>query len=1465
MNKIKPDIPLWAKVGKRVWVEVRDSAQLEVLEYTEAVVSHVDYDAKDLRVKDMTTNEEKDIRGDRVHEREEKHAIVNDLADIPTLNDAELLKHLETRYKNNLIHCYCGPTLIVINPYKKIEREESDDTRNAILKCLMEKRMKDSFPHVWTISAQSWDYMLTQNQNQAICISGESGAGKTESTKRCLEFITQMKGESRSLTYVPIEQKIMSCNPLLEAFGNSKTFRNDNSSRFGKYTTLFVDKHKKSVKGASIENYLLEKSRITNLAKEERNYHILYAMCRFMPNNLKAQYKLLDKDGVCKMEHFNYLNQSSIYETPKVNDKEFYEDVEKSFKDLDFSHGQQDGIWRMLASVLHLGNLRIDESTYEEGSKACKIFRDDTWEKVISLLQIDQNAFEEALTNKEIRVGASVTKSPLSPARTQNSIDTIARDIYNRLFNWIVKKLNKTLLPPNPQDPNFLTIGVLDIFGFEIFGKNSIEQLFINFANEKLQGLYIDYIFKNECRIFEEEGLGQYTSLIEYKDNRPLLISLDNVKMPPGVFDLIDQTCSLNKNDETLHSEIMKTHKNSNYIGFPKFAKQLSFIVKHTARDVEYLTDGFVEKNKDELSVFLQAAIDTSHKEVVDIFNEINGLGISKGQNEEVKKNPKEKYLGYKFRRNMDDLINTLARCYCHFVRCIKPNEQKKADFWNGQLALMQIRYMGLLDSLKVRKLSYPFRFEYKKFFESYQDLDMGANGSKNFNDLVKENANFLDLCKELLKYCGVEFVDKDLLYGKTRIFLNEKFKIQLDKALMVKQKAKKDALKKISELYKSYICKRETEKFFSRVHHSIAIAKDLLRSWTAKIDSMKYKNYLKTTIQFQRKFRSKLNSREWRLKSNNMQIVSKYLGLVKFTKIVLYVLNHKRKISLMQAMLDRKVMDSKLRVCKDHFNFIFQNAWAQIKKNMIDYSSLYVQRTFRAYLLRKKLRQEYQVLNSKVQEGKVYTAATNIQRFVRGFLVRTQYQNVVRSIRKIQGFVKMIWLRSYFRQVLKSTYKIQKFFRKMYFRRMITNPEMQDFLQLYNQSIADAVSIEYGLLFSDSPLSDNIANSPFPSIDSIIQPVLNYKQFIPPNKEIELNKNAKLASVLIDISVPLDTSSVYETPWAFEFASFLKKVHTKGARLLHLEIGESFTIAVTDDKEVHTWGVNDYGQCGRDRFSDSFSVSNAPIKNLSGAPAKIITAGKDSSLLVDEYGNVYVWGKNHEGQLGLGHTRHLNELIVHTAIKDPIKAAVSKEGINYVVSGEGKVISWPHTLVRENSREANTEINPFKPYQLLFPVNTKILNVSAGSDFAMFLTNNGLLYSIGENKFGELGLGDRARRTVPVLISALRDSNEKIVEVSCGHKHVIVQSVIGKLYTWGLNNNYQLGQTDKKPRFTPVKYSIPGYDSIRAKIRSVQAGLTSTVVLLEDRQIYFSGIIGASKGTPSKQPSRLIYEEKVY
>lgn len=1465
MSKVKPEIPLWAKPGKKIWYEIRESTDTEVEEYREAEVETCNYEKRELTIKDLKMNKTLEAKGDRIYEREEKHEIINNLSDIPTLNDAELMKHLEVRYNNELIHCFCGLTLIVINPYKQIERETSSATMEKILKYLADKKLNECFPNVWTISATAWNNLFTMNLNQAVCISGESGAGKTESTKRCLEFITQMKGTGTSVVAQPIEKKIMSCNPILEAFGNAKTIRNDNSSRFGKYTTLYVDKVKRSVKGAAIENYLLEKSRVTSIGDKERNYHIFYAFCQFMPKEKQRQYLLLNDEDHCDMRHFNYLNQSVVYEDPKVNDEEFWTDVSTSLNILRFTPGQQDAMWRSLAAILYIGNLRIDDSTYVEGSKPCKIHRDENWRRVTALLGIKEDAFEEALTNKELKVGGTSTKSPLKVSNVKNNIDTIAREIYSRMFNWIVKKINGNLLPPNPKNPNFQTIGVLDIFGFEIFTRNSIEQLFINFANERLQGLYIDYIFKNECRIFEEEGLGEYTSLIVYKDNKPLLLALDNTKLPPGIFDLVDNTCALNKNDEYLHGDIMKNHKNSPSIIFPRIAKGLVFIIKHTARDVEYLTDSFVEKNKDELSNFLQTAFETSQKEVVAVFNNLIEGEVK--SEEEVKKNPKEKYLGYKFRKNMNDLVETLGSCYCHFVRCIKPNEQKRANHWDEKLALTQIRYMGLLDSLKIRKLSYPFRWTFDKFFQVFQDLDLSPNGSKRYTDLANERPNFKEMNVELLKYCGVAFSEKDVLYGKSKIFLNEKFKINLDKALYQKQKTKIKALETIADCFKTYQAKREIATYFSNYGRSIMIARDLLKSWTAKIEGLEHKKFKLIVRRIQGNFRLNQRKREMRLQKSNMLLVVKRLVLQKLAKQLSYVYYYNNKVAVMQAMLERKIKDSKNRICQEFIGEIFENGWQVILHKLRDQSILDVQRTLRGFLVRKGKQDIVKEFSNKISESKEYNAAANIQRMVRGFLVRRKLLKLNKAARKIQGFVKMRWLRGYFKQIQKAAYVIGRFFKKMYIRKMKNKQNMSDFLFVYSDYTDKIVRLENDILFSeDNGLQQSILASPFSGSKAETVPrILNYRSFVPPNKDIELNKNAKLMSLLIDLNVNIDTSSIYKNSWAVEFSAFLKQTHEKGARMLHLEIGDSFTLGITDDKEIFTWGANDFNQCARDINSDSFSVSAVNIKQLGDFNPRIVSAGKEHSLLVDEFGKIQLWGKNVDGQFGCARNAEGDRVHELSGIKEQIQSAVTKENTSFVVTTDGKAYQWPKNKREEAENDRTDGLNTFKPIELSFGCPVKVQNVDAGTDYTVFLTSNGQVFAMGSNSAGELGLGDFIPRHKPTLINWLTDKNEKITEISCGHKHVLAQTLVGKIYAWGLNHDYQLGQGDTSNRSSPVRWTISEYESLRVKTRNIQAGFNNSFVLLGDRVVFYAGVVSSNSQKPAKTPSRFQYEDKFF
>jgi myosin-5 len=1497
MNKVPPEIPIWAKNGRKVWVEVRDSTGAEVIEYLSGTISFLDFDTRVLRVRMNENGEEKQFKGDQILDRTETDDLYNDLGDIPILNDAEILHNLQLRYNKNLIHCFCGPTLIVINPYKKIDHEESDDTRNRIIKGLVEKRVKDLPPHIWTISALAFDSMLAQQQNQAICISGESGAGKTECTKKCLEFITQLKGESRSLTFVPIEQKILSCNPILEAFGNAKTFRNDNSSRFGKYTVLFIERHKKNVRGASIQNYLLEKSRITNLAKEERNYHIFYAMCRFMPAKKMQKYHLLGSNGRCNLEDFNYLNQSSIFEVPKVNDQEFYEDVCKGFNDLNFHKEQKDAIWRILASVLLIGNFTVDGSTFQEGSKSCSIKKDNNWSKVGQLLEGDLQSFEEALTYKVIKVGTTVTKSPLSPSKVRTYIDTLTRELYNRMFNWIVKKLNITLLPKNLQDPSFLTIGVLDIFGFEIFAKNSLEQMFINYANERLQGLYVDYIFKNECRIFEEEGLGKYTSLIVYKDNKSLVLSLDNPKLPPGLFDLLDQTCSLNKTDDVFHNELQKNHKASEHMSFPKIQKNLSFTVRHTARDVEYLADSFVEKNKEEFPEFLQKFINTCKTSIVGIFNNTLDHPIKEEPELVDPKKGRQLSLGFKFRRDMDDLVNQLAKCYCHFVRCLKPNELKKANLWNPPLALMQVRYMGLLDSLKIRKNSFPFRYTYTKFFEIFQDIDISPEAQKSFSKLEAERANFESLSKNLLAHCGIKMTERDLLFGRTRIFLNERLKVDLEKALILKQKQKKEALQVIQELYKSFVRRRDITVFAKTTDKSIRISRDLLRSWTAKIDGMRFKFMMKMIRRMQARFRMNRALRLQRLKTHNMHLITSYLGVFKFTKIIQYMLYHKRKLAVIQAMMDRRIKESQLRFCRSQVLRCIEISWSKIKQRKDHVSSLAIQRVFRAYALRLQRKSDFLMLTKKIETSRDNRAAVAIQRIVRGYLIKSRFKRLNDSAKKIQGVWRTKCMRRYFLNIRMSVGILQRFLKKYFVRQKEIRQATNKFVAQFGTILQTVSRLEYDILYSDLEKFTNLKNvndyTKLPFFQFKKHPDFgykNYRHFVPKVQEHDGNSKVKLLTCLTDINVQADSTSIYYSTWANEFVALLKQLNSKNKRLVHLEIGETFSLAVSEDGEVFSWGLNDFNQCGRmsegpySQYNGSmeasgYTMSLGKVKSLSSTVVRTLSAGNDHTLLVDEGNNVYTWGRNSEGQLGLSHSRTVSDVVVLNNIKDAIKLAVTKENKSYAVTFEGKVLYWPAPKKETHNPDlyfADRRLNPYmttngqaKPQNtfayLEFPPKITISALNLGTEFTFFVSDGGLAFALGTNEYGQLGLGDTEPRSSPTLVSFFKENNEKVIEVSCGNKHAIARTNIGRIYTWGLNSEGQLGLNDRQTRHFPTKVTFAESKLAKVYPRSVQAGFNSVQILLENKVLYYAGKMGFNDKRESIKPSRLPYEGIVF
>lgn len=1085
----------------------------------------------------------------------------------------------------------------------------------------------------------------------------------------------------------------------------------------------------------------------------------------------------------------------------------------------------------------------------------------------MELLQCDEEMMESALTNKLFQMkGQADKKIPLKPDMVQSFVYSLAKELYNKMFDWIVVKLNKTLLPDNPKDPNFMTIGVLDIFGFEIFDKNSLEQFFINYANERLQALYIQYIFKNECDIFREEGLEKYISLIKFKDNAGLLASLDSAKNPPGVFVLVDQACRMNKDDRYLYDNIKAINKKQEYIAFPKFSKN-SFVVKHTARDVEYCVDSFVEKNKDEISSFLEDAIKSCKKAVVDIY--IKGSQAKTVQEPETNKKRRgggsnAKFLGFKFKKDMDNLINQLAKCYCHFIRCIKPNEFKKANHWNSHLALMQVRYMGLLDSLKIRKQSFPFRFEFVRFYELYQDLDFSENGSVSFRELVSKGADFLGLTRSLLDNCGIPMTDEDLLYGKTRIFLNEKFKIELDKELIKIQKNKIQSLKTVSGLYKTFLNRNMVRDFFKKSYNSICISRDLLKGWTAKIEGMRFRNFQKITRKVQSKFRLVQSKRQYRLKSHNMRIIARYLSLYRFSKQVMYIAFYKRKVVMLQAMMDRQIRDGKNRFCRQLVNRVFESAWTIIHARIVEQSVLNLQKSYRAHLLRNRFNNEYVILRKKIKDAIKYNAVVTIQKIVRGFLVRKRLNRLHRAAFKIQGYFRMVWMRNYFLQMSKSARLIQKCYRKYFTKKQRIDQKMDLFLDEYGRYNQEVNDIEHSILFDDVANISNMKNIntytklPFFLNDEKIDfGTNNYRKFIPNTPEIELNPKAKFMSLLIDVSINVDTTNIYPNTWAHEFLTFVRKSHRKNNRFLHLEIGETFSLAVTEDREVYSWGLNDFNQCARYGLAGSFSLGAGQVRNLGSNNPRFIGAGKDHGVMVDDFNNVYSWGRNMDGQLGLEHARSSDCIHVLNNLKDQVTNLAVKDNMTFLLTKSGSVIRWP--CLKDNSSK-------YSPQRLSLPPNVCISNISLGSGFGVLQATSGLVFALGRNDYGQLGVGTNRHVHSPVLIQTLKDRNEKVIEIHCGFAHTICRTALNKVYTWGLNNQGQLGHSSLSSNLnqvaTPKLLAVPDYKGFRYKPRSISAGLYSSYILMDDRRLFRMG----KHGTETvKNPTKFKFVKKFF
>ncbi|GFU35915.1 myosin heavy chain 95F [Nephila pilipes] len=697
---------------------------------------------------------------------------VDDNCGLMHLNEATLLNNIRLRYNRDQIYTYVANILIAVNPYIEIKNLYSSETISRY----QGRSLGVLPPHVFAIADKAFRDMRALKESQSIIVSGESGAGKTESTKYILRYLCESWGCQAG----PIEQRILDANPVLEAFGNAKTMRNNNSSRFGKFIEIHFST-KFSVVGGFISHYLLEKSRICSQSRGERNYHIFYQLCAGAPLELKKKLKLSSPDQFHYLskgctQYFTsqdtekLLNKDSIssdqcqkgsLHDPMLDDIRNFIALDKALNNMGLSENERQNIYTVVAAVLHLGNVSFEDNP-DDCKGGCRLAPGAAEILIIisSLLGVDAQYLRQSLLSRVMQTSKGGAKGtiymvPLKVHEAQNARDALAKALYSRLFDFIVQCINKSI----PFSSSSYYIGVLDIAGFEYFQVNSFEQFCINYCNEKLQQFFNERILKEEQSLYEKEGLN--VRKIDYVDNQDCLELLES--KGNGIFDLLDEESKLPKSSHTHFTSTVHGRYNGHFrLDVPRKSKlkyhreirdNEGFLIRHFAGAVCYETVSFIEKNNDALHASLESVIlEAENSFVQNLFKSESSAHQTRGK---LNFNS----VGSKFRSQLQELMAKLRNTGTHFVRCIKPNFRMVDHCFEGNQILIQLRCSGMASVLELMQQGYPSRAQFSDLYAMY----------KNYlpPDLARLDPRLF--CKALFKALGLN--EKDFCFGLTKVF----------------------------------------------------------------------------------------------------------------------------------------------------------------------------------------------------------------------------------------------------------------------------------------------------------------------------------------------------------------------------------------------------------------------------------------------------------------------------------------------------------------------------------------------------------------------------------------------------------------------------------------------------------------------------------------------------------------------
>ncbi|XP_032422841.1 unconventional myosin-Ib isoform X5 [Xiphophorus hellerii] len=753
---------------------------------------------------------------------------VGDMVLLEPLTEDSFLENLKKRFDHNEIYTYIGSVVISLNPYRSLPiytPDKVEEYRN--------RNFYELSPHIYALADEAYRSLRDQDKDQCILITGESGAGKTEASKLVMSYVAAVCGKGQEVNKV--KEQLLQSNPVLEAFGNAKTVRNDNSSRFGKYMDIEFD-FKGDPLGGVISNYLLEKSRVVKQPRGERNFHIFYQLLSGASDDTLKKLKL-ERD----FSKYNYLSLDSAT-VSGLDDAANFRTVRNAMQIVGFMEDEMQSVLELVAAVLKLGNIEFKPESRCNGMDESRIKDKNDLKEMCELLGTEQSVLERAFSYRTVEAKMEKVSTTLNVAQAYYARDALAKNLYSRLFSWLVTRINGSIKAQ--AKTRHKVMGVLDIYGFEIFeeGDNSFEQFIINYCNEKLQQIFIELTLREEQEEYIREGI-EWTN-IEYFNNAVICDLIENNQN--GILAMLDEECLRpgTVTDETFLDKLnticadhqhfeSRLSKNSKFLNDHSLPHNC-FRIQHYAGKVLYRVEGFVDKNNDLLYRDLsQAMYKANHSLIKQLFPEGNPVKVN------LKRPPTA---GFQFKASVGTLMSNLQTKNPNYIRCIKPNDKKASHIFNESLVCHQARYLGLMENVRVRRAGYAFRQAYEPCLERYKMLC--KNTWPHWKGPARQGVEVL--------MTNLQVPAEEYSYGRSKIFirnprtlffLEEKRKQCLEDLATLIQKIYRGwkcrshflLLKKSQIVVASWYRRYAQQKKYQKIKHSTTVVQSYTRGWQAR------------------------------------------------------------------------------------------------------------------------------------------------------------------------------------------------------------------------------------------------------------------------------------------------------------------------------------------------------------------------------------------------------------------------------------------------------------------------------------------------------------------------------------------------------------------------------------------------------------------------------------------------------